>query len=353
MRVLHLPTNTASIPSHTVRGLSEIGVDAQGLVIGNPMIHSAEGLNVIEVPGAQWTPAWMWTQLVKCYQFVKWATWADIIHWYFDSSMLPFGIDLKVIGFLDKPAVVEWLGSDIRIPEVEFADNPYYKSVFHNGYEHQSENWQRSRRTQQAFMKQGFLPVVIPCMTQYIQRDICPRFYKIGQRIMLTDFAPRYPDPNKKKPLVVHAPTAPVAKGTAAVLRAVDKLKEKYEFEFVLIQGMPRKKALEIIGEADIFLDQFIIGYYGMAALEAMAYGKPVLCYVKPSVLKEEPSSLPIVNANPDTLVEMLDLLLRDGRLRLAMGEQGRAYVEKCHDAVKLAYQLVEIYQEVIQGKRS
>jgi glycosyltransferase involved in cell wall biosynthesis len=353
MRVLHLPTNTASIPSHTVRGLSEIGVDAQGVVIGNPMIHSAEGLKVIEVRGAQWTPPWIWGQLVKSFQFVKWATWADVIHWYFDASMLPLGMDLKIIGFLGKPAVVEWLGSDIRIPEVEFADNPYYKSDFNKGYEHQSENLQKSRRTQQAFTKQGFLPVLIPCMTQYIQKDICPRFYKIGQRIMLRDFAPRYPDPNKKKPLVVHAPSAPVAKGTAFVLKAVEQLKEKYEFEFVLIQGLPRKKALDIIGEADIFLDQFIIGYYGMAALEAMAYGKPVLCYVKPSVLREEPSFLPIVNANPDTLVEMLGLLLRDGGLRLAMGEQGRAYVEKYHDAVKLAYQLLEIYQEVIRGRRS
>jgi hypothetical protein len=101
--------------------------------------------------------------------------------------------------------------------------------------------------------------------------------------------------------------------------------------------------------EADIFLDQFIIGYYGMAALEAMAYGKPVLCYVKPSVLKEEPPNLPIVNANPDNLVEMLEPLLQDGRLRLVLGKQGRAHVEKYHDAVKLAYQLVEIYQEVIQ----
>jgi hypothetical protein len=353
MRVLHLPTNIASIPLHTVQGLSEIGVEAFGLIIKDNLLQSAEGLKVIDVTRSrQWSPLWFWTQIIKGYYFVKWILWADVIHWYFSSKMLPFGLDLKLIKVLNKPAVVEWLGSDIRIPEIEFADNPYYRKVFKNGYEYQTESYHRSRETQRRFVRAGFLPLTIPCMIQYLQKDLCPQFCKVGQRIMLTHLTPCYPNPEKRNPLVVHAPSAPVAKGTPAVLIAIEQLKKKYDFEFVLIQGMPRKKALEIVQAADIYLDQFIIGYYGMAAIEAMAFGKPVLCYLKPSLIHEVPPDLPIINANPDNLAEILEPLLQDGKLRQEIGERSRIYVEKYHDAVKWAYMLLDIYRELIEKKR-
>ena len=353
LRVLHLPTNTASIPSHTVHGLRGIGVDARGLVMRDLENQSAEGLKIMDPKNSrQWSPMWVRSLVRRFHYFVRWVSWADIVHWYFDSSILPFGLDLKMIKVLKKPAVVEWLGSDIRIPEIEFEDNPYYKAAFPNGYEYQSENYQRSRQTQKRFVKAGFVPVVIPCMIQYIQKDICPRFYKIWQPIRLDGFIPRCGDRRKRKPLIVHVTSAPVAKGTAAVLKAVDRLKKKYDFEFILIQGMIREKVLELIQQADIFLDQFVIGYYGMAALEAMGFGKPVLCYIKPSLLKEEAPDLPIVNANPENLVEPLEAILCDGRLRYEIGKRSRAYVEKYHDATKVAHQLVDIYQEVIKERR-
>jgi glycosyltransferase involved in cell wall biosynthesis len=350
MRVLHLPSNIASLPSHTVRGLRKIGVDARGLIIGNAIIQSADELKVINVTGRIWSPRWFWTNLIASYYVLKCVLWADVIHWYFDGKAIPFGLDLKLIKFLNKPAVVEWLGSDIRIPEIEFADNPYYRRVFHNGYEYE-ESYNRSRQTQQRFADAGFIPLATTGMTQYIQKEIIPNYYFIRQRIILSDFTPFYPDPNKLKPLIVHAPSAQIVKGTEAVLNAIDELKKKYDFEFILLQGIHRKKALQIMQKADIFLDQFIGGHHGMAALEAMAYGKPVLCYIKPSLIGETPPDIPIVNANPDNLIEILEPLLQDGKLRHEIGRRSREYVEKYHDAFKLAHQLVEIYNEVIKNK--
>jgi glycosyltransferase involved in cell wall biosynthesis len=351
-RVLHLPTNTASLPSHTVRGLRKIGVDARGLTIGNAIIQSAEELEIINIKGQRWSPTWFWTKLTASYYVLKWIIWADVIHWYFDTRALPYGLDLKLIKFLNKPAVVEWLGSDIRIPEIEFADNQYYREAFHNGYEHQNESYHRSRQTQQRFAKSGFMPIATTGMTQYLQKDIFPNYYFVRQRLMLSDFTPFYPDPKKIKPLIVHAPSAPIAKGTPFVLNAINRLNKKYDFEFILLQGLPRKKALQIMQEADIFLDQFIGGHHGMATIEAMAYGKPVLCYTKPSLINEFPLDMPVVNANPDNLVEVLEPLLQDGKIRHEIGKLSRAYVEKYHDAIKLAHQLVDIYSEVIKNRR-
>jgi hypothetical protein len=297
------------------------------------------------------SPAWFRTQIAAFRHLLEGILWADVLHWYYGSTVFPLGIDLKMIGLLRKPAVVEWLGSDIRIPEVEFGDNPYYRQAFQKGYEYQTESYGRSRRTQKRFVKAGFLPLMIPCMVQYLQKDIVRQFYRVMPRIMLDHITPCYPDPGKRRPLIVHAPSAPVAKGTPAVLRAIRELQKRFELEFVLIEGMPRQKAIEIIQKADLFLDQFVIGYYGMAAVEAMAYGKPVLCYMKPSLLGETPSDFPVINATADDLPEKIEALLSDGNLRRDVGERSRAYVEKHHDAVQWAHKLVEIYKEMMVRK--
>jgi glycosyltransferase involved in cell wall biosynthesis len=352
VRVLHLPFNIASIPSHTVRGLRQIGVEAYGLMLGNALVQSADGLKVIEPVSRRKVYRWIWRSFRWLYNYLKWVAWADVIHWYFGTPVLPWGLDLKYIKALGKPGVVEWLGSDIRIPEIEFEDNPYYKAAFYSGYEYQFESLQRSRQIQKKFAEAGFASIVPVCMLRYVQADICPRVYVVPQRIVLSDYNPAYPDPAVTRPLIVHAPTAPIAKGTPAVLKAIERLKTKYNFEFRLIHGMSRNEALQVVQRADIFLDQFVVGDHGMAALEAMAFGKPVVCYIKPSMIDKYPPDLPIINATQDNLADVLEPLLKDGELRHEIGKCSRAYVEKYHDAIRLAYRLVDIYQAVIEDKR-
>jgi glycosyltransferase involved in cell wall biosynthesis len=120
------------------------------------------------------------------------------------------------------------------------------------------------------------------------------------------------------------------------------------DFDFVLNVGTPHDQALGIVRRADVFLDQFVTGGYGVAAIEAMALGKPVVCYVKPSLASQYPSDQPIVNANQDNLATVLESLLKDGQLRAELGRRSRAYVERHHDAHKIAHHLMEIYRQLL-----
>lgn len=348
MRVLHLPANIASIPSHTVRGQRHIGIDACGIVI-NSAITSSEGLKTINLTWG-WSIKEIWWRMVFAYHLIKGIFWSDVIHWYFTPSLIPFSLDLRLIRILKRPALIEFLGSEIRIPEIESSDNPYYRKAFAQGDEHR-KNYIHSRRIQESFAKNDFVPLIHSTVKQYLLADIYPRFYMARRRLMVSDFVPRYPNRTVQRPLVVHAPSNPIVKGTSAVQRAVDRLQKKYDFEFVLIQDMPYRKAQEIIRMADIFLDQFVLGAHGMAALEAMAMGKPVLCYIKPSMMKEYASDFPLVNANQDNLAKVLEPLLIDGNLRHDIGVRSRAYVEKYHDAVKIAHELADIYRELLRKK--
>jgi glycosyltransferase involved in cell wall biosynthesis len=105
------------------------------------------------------------------------------------------------------------------------------------------------------------------------------------------------------------------------------------------------------VQKADIFLDQFVLGDHGMAALEAMAFGKPVVCYIKPTIAEKYPNDCPIVNANQDNLSEVLESLLNSGKLRYDIGRKSRSYVEKYHDTTVLANKLLDIYKEIMVKK--
>ncbi len=100
------------------------------------------------------------------------------------------------------------------------------------------------------------------------------------------------------------------------------------------------------IGQADIVLDQFRVGSYGAAACEAMAAGRVVVGHVLPEVrvtIRERTGlELPIVEATPRTLVEVVAGLLEDRERARSIGALGRAFVEQVHSGAASALALRE-----------
>ena len=370
MRVLHLPQNIASIPSHTVRSLRQRGIEASGLVISNPQLQSSEGLKVQRMASK---PVWRRT-LDQFAWFIRMASLsasADLLHWYYGRPVLLGGFDLTWLGWLRKPALVEWMGSDIRQPDIESADNSYYQRVYTSGddknqpYEYAaSESRQASLHAQRRFAAAGFAAAADRGLFQYIDRQVFPQPYLLPRRLILDDYPETYPDVNVRCPIVVHSPSAPVAKGTHTVLRAVQQVlgqpsgdanayrEKEPAFEFRLLQALPRAQVLAQVQAADIVLDQFVLGDFGMAALEAMACGKPVICYIKPALAAAYGPDLPVVNATQENLAEALQALLGDPKRRRELGCLGREYVAKKADLKLIAPQLLEIYQELISSRR-
>ena len=91
-----------------------------------------------------------------------------------------------------------------------------------------------------------------------------------------------------------------------------------------------------------IFIDQIIIGSYGLSSIEAMAYGKPSMCYILDEVFENGlDRDCPIVNVNPDTFEEALINLLKSPNLRHSIGIKSRQFVEKYHDTLKICEQIL------------
>ena len=347
MKVLHLPTNIASQMSVTVAALREMGIEARGLTGLSP-VQNAAGLEILPhgAPGDSFLKRKA-LGLRRAALIMEAITWADVVHWHY-SAGLPFAADLRAARLLGKKRFVEFWGSDIRIPEIEFADNPHFVRARESGeYEcSEGESRENSLRTQRLFSGNGArLLMGSPGMDQYICRALFPQSLPTAQRVCLADYEPAVPRAGNTRPLVVHTPSAPGAKGTKFVLAAIEKLRGECDFDFKLIHGMTPLESREWMSRCDVLVDQLIAGVYGLAAVEGMAFGKPVICYIKPSLKARFPAHLPIIDANPDTVEDVLRALLQDGPRRHAVGAASRAWVEEKHDARKVVARLAEYYK--------
>lgn len=352
--MVHLPVNVASQIQITVKAMRDLGVEARGLIRRALPSHSSSGLETYygsPVDPPRLTPRWFWYHVVAASRVLAAIRWADVVHYHYGGTYaLPGGLDVAWTCALGKPRLINFWGSDIRIPEIESRGNPYYARRDRTYEYWGAESYDKSRRVQTYYARRGFTFVCSESLLPHIQTDLSPTVGLVRSSVDLKQLEPHYPDPKRRRAVVVHSPSAPVAKGTPAVLSAVDALRNEHrlDFDFVLVHNKPRQQALDILKGADIFLDQFVVGGYGLAAVEAMAFGKPVVCYIKPSLEAQYPSGMPIVNANQDNLSEVLERLIKDGELRHQLGRRSRAYVEEHHDAHKIAHQLVAIYEELL-----
>jgi glycosyltransferase involved in cell wall biosynthesis len=331
----------------TADALSRIkGNKVKCLYFGKHKYNSFSTNSIVFYAGKNKLLRWLY----KIYGFfflVRLIIWADVIHWVWDSAY-PCSIDLWLCRILRKRTFVEWVGSDIRVPEVLIQNNPWYAHAFFNGYEYASnESLAKSYLVQERFKKNGFIPVLVPEMKMYLQPGLFDKVYDTQYRIDTKKYLPLYPDRKKQIPLIVHSPSAKIAKGSNLIDRVIKELQKKYDFEYIEIHNCTHDECLSYIQKSDIFIDQIIIGSYAMAALEAMSFGKPVFGFLMDGIVAHynEPKC-PIVNVNGNTLEDILSLFIRSSELRYQTGLQSRHFVETIHDSNFLAQQLMTIYQD-------
>jgi glycosyltransferase involved in cell wall biosynthesis len=113
---------------------------------------------------------------------------------------------------------------------------------------------------------------------------------------------------------------------------------------------VPKLRLIELYRAADVVLDQFTFGTFGVLAPEAMACERPVVmafdrslhewCFPKPP---------PIVDAREERSVgEALRRLADDPEERARLGRAGRAWVERYHGWRLVAERQCAIYEELL-----
>ncbi|WP_427886609.1 hypothetical protein ACQHIV_27965 [Kribbella sp. GL6] len=143
------------------------------------------------------------------------------------------------------------------------------------------------------------------------------------------------------KPVVAHVPSNAKLKGTQEIDEVLTDLQDRGVVEYRRITGVQHQDMPAVIGDADIVVDQLHIGLYGVAAAEALAAGRIVVSYVGDEVRRRVRTltgrEVPIVEADPDTLGDVLGGLIADRDTAAERAAAGPGFVTELHDGRRSA----------------
>ena len=305
MRVIHTPLNVAGIPWTNVQALRRKGVDAKLVVVERQKLH----------PEADWSldrPAGFWgRQAVQWPAFLRLLPKTDVFHFYFGWTLVPRRVQWPLLKAARRRSVLHFLGSDIRGKAPE----------------------------QLAYARGADARIV----GSYDALRWVPDAHVVPPGLDLREYTP-VPSEDRRRPIVLHAPSSRRRKGTEHVIAACEGL----DVDLDIVEGLRHDEALRHYERADIVVDQLNAGWYGIFALEAMALGKPVLGYLREEAVRETKRALgaevPIVPVTKETLHERIAELAASADERRRIGASSRAYVQHVHDADKGADRLIAIY---------
>lgn len=271
---------------------------------------------------------------------------------YLDALQL---VELKTYRALGKPLFVTYQGDDARQGDYSLANFRFsIAAQVEESYYYKASD---------EFKRRSIDRLSQYCTTIYAVNPDLLHVLPVGSKfvpyshISLDEWAPQYTQLEKRKLRIAHAPSHRKGKGTELILAALEKLEaEGFEFELVLVEGLSNEEAKKLYGTADVLVDQLFAGWYGGLAVEAMALGKPVLVYIRNEDLKfipdEMAADLPFVNVDPETIEEGLRKVLTMPREDLlALAKRSRAYVEKWHNPVKIASELIVDYEKALSKR--
>ncbi|CAM3644290.1 glycosyltransferase [Marinicrinis lubricantis] len=265
----------------------------------------------------------------------------DLFHFHYNASLTSGYSDLKIIKDLNKPMLMHYWGNDVRTHELATRNNPYA----YTGDSPPPEQIEKSLKTVTSYIDYAVVQdyEVYPYVADYFKK-----VYVLPITMDVQSVQTFYPDEEQEVPLVIHAPTNPLFKGTEYVEKAISALQQEgVKFNYKRIEKMSNKEAISMYQKADIVVDQILCGSYGMLAVESMSLGKPVVGYIREDLVDQFWDVPPICSANPSRVYEVLKELIQNPKLRRLKGQEGRKYAETYHDIRVVCTQLLDIYKEI------
>jgi hypothetical protein len=333
--VLHAPVEIAGQAALSAHGLRAIGVSSHAFARLHPFDYPVAP-DIVPGPSRA---AWARAALGAIRS-------SDVVHFYFGQSFLPEALralDARALRRSGRRVVVEFLGSDIRMPGIEARRNPHYVPL-----DSDSDEIAERRMRRWSAITEGHAIVCDRALTTFAERYFA-HVHVVPFRVDTAAFHPAPPSPEGAGvPVIVHAPSRIAGKGTSHVRAAIESLRARgMKLEYLELHGVSHHEVHEACARADVVVDQLCFGSHGVFAVEAMSMAKPVVCNILPELLLRYPEGFPIVPATPMTIADVLaDLLGQPGR-RYDLGIASRAYAERVHDVRTIARRLLEVYGQL------
>jgi hypothetical protein len=250
------------------------------------------------------------------------------------------GREALALATLGLAVAVMWHGSDVRLPSEHARTHPLSPYALPQLRRRAAELESTARRNRRAMSHLG-LPQLVstPDLLDQVKDAIwCPVVAQAGP-------APAGPALPGGIPKVVHAPSQPLLKGTDLIDPILRRLAQAGRIEYIRVEGVSAAEVRRLYAAADIVADQFRMGIYGVAAVEAMAAGRLVLSDVDQStqraVRQRTGLALPIMKVAAADLEAALDQVAADPAPARALAAQGPAFAQAVHSGARSARALL------------
>jgi glycosyltransferase involved in cell wall biosynthesis len=218
-------------------------------------------------------------------------------------------------------------GSEVRNPGRHMADNEH--SHFFDAPDGIVERLTKLAERNQRIAEESGLPLFV---TTPDLLDDLPTAKWAPLVIDVDTWTSDKPIMERRRPIVLHAPSTRWTKGTDRIMPTLTKMHDDGAIDLRLVEDLAWAEMRDLVRDCDIVLDQFTTGAYGTFACEAMAAGKPVVAYISERVSGAVGADLPILNATPVTLGKVIDELIDDRDRARRIGARSAAFARSYHD---------------------
>jgi hypothetical protein len=357
MRILLLGRNYASVINSLHEGLLNANADVKSMTLDADRSHYNNYTNIrILRKRAHKKKIFRFLQFVySFYSLRKALKHVEVVHIFSDFDLdNRFFSNKLIMSYLFNTRFkgkkyITFLGSEVRNPEKELVKNSFFKYAYYSrSYEYQeAETIINSNKIQEKYSSLGFKLI---CSVE-TEMFINPDYFKTYEIYHHPSYARKEINPkivNKKALKFVHAPTAPVAKGSEYVLKAIAELEKDglINFEFKLLKGISNESYVKELNEADVLIDQFIWGWYGVATQQALQLGKIVICNLHDDRIKHTPNN-PIINASIHNLKdEIMKIINMDIAEIDKIKSESIKYFNTFHSVDSVANRCLTIYSK-------
>lgn len=283
-----------------------------------------------------------------------------ILYIYFNGGPLAWTGLWAIEPFLYKVAgtkvVVMSYGGDVQ--DFNVHDDVVYRAAYLKDYPDFVRNRMRSRRKQVQRWTRHADWIISGCdwvnYTPYWDTLMLAHF-SVDTDQWCVPASEEYTIPARftlERPLrVLHAPNHRAIKGTALLESAIAELRAAgCPIELQVVQRVTNTEMRKLVRQTDVVLEQLVIGWYGIFALEAMATGKPVLTYISPELERLyvfngllQNGELPVIRVDHRNLTDALRRVAENHVDLHQMGRAAREYVLKHHSLDSIGRRFAEI----------
>ncbi|MCE3278813.1 MAG: hypothetical protein K0S44_1004 [Bacteroidetes bacterium] len=248
----------------------------------------------------------------------------DVFHFISGETLLTRRLrrlELKIYKLFGKRVIMHFVGSDIRDPGyVYWKEKNIYQYLRGEDKMLKSLPWQKELIKDIEEYADEIL-VSTPDLLQLVPKaHYYPVVLDLEKYLSELDNI-QIREKNNKEVVILHSPSSIVKsqlKGTDHIVKVLKKLEQDPRYNIRLVLPFEQEKSRETnysatryelfkhFKEADIIIDQLIIGWYGLLTIEALAAEKQVISYVDEQLRKYLYPDCPINIADVNTLEEVL-----------------------------------------------